>query len=221
MPSVPVRAESGDATPDRLELGFAATPEAQEHRGGLVAVRDLATDLRPLRRAEDAIGHTRPPFDRAHRLRVDPDFAHPAQCDEHQVVAVRDAEPDPRRLQSARERRLSVQADLDRHRTGRDREQRREHLAKAEPGHGEPACDVLVLVPLEALSLRRVEQRERLRQRIGVRHERRAAHHHLAAGNECGERVVRPDGEGDAQRWVVHPATPVGRKPAAARARCA
>jgi hypothetical protein len=187
MPSVAVCAQAGDAGPDRLELGLAPAPEAQQHRGRIVATRDLLSDRGALRGVEDTVRDARPPFDRTHGLDVDPDLAEPAERHEHQVVAVRDAEPDPRAVKAPCERGLAMDADLDGDRTRRDREQVGEHLAQAESPHGEPAGDGSVLVSLEPLTFRRIVYGERLCDCIPVRRKRRAAYQHFVARNEGGK----------------------------------
>jgi len=197
MPPVATGAQARDPAADRLELGLAAAPEAEEHRRGLVTTGDLASDLRAIVRTEDAVGHPRPPLDRPHSLDVDAHLAKPGDRDQEQLVAVRHAETHTRGLCRACQRGLAVQAEPDRHRCRRNGEDGAEHLAESQPADGEATRHFVVLVPLEPLALGRVERRERLRHEAGGAAQRRAAHQHVAPAQQRGERGVRPDGEAD------------------------
>jgi len=131
MPAVAVCAQAGDATPDRLELRLAATPEAEEHRRRVVATRDLPPERRAIDGAEDAIGHARPALDLTNPLDVDADVAEPRDGDEEQLLAVCDAEPKSAGLRRARQRRLAVQPELNRHGGGWQAEEAAEHLPES------------------------------------------------------------------------------------------
>src|SRR3954469_24365855 len=104
MPAVAVCAQAGDATPDRLELRLAPTPEAEEDRRWVVATRDLAPEGRAVDGAEDAIGHARPALYRPNPRDVDADVAEPRDGDEEQLLAMCHAEPEPG-LRCTRQRR--------------------------------------------------------------------------------------------------------------------
>ena len=85
------------------------------------------------------------------------------------------------RLGCARECRLAVQAELDRHGRRRYAEQAAEHLTQAQPSDSEPLRDEHVLIALESLALRRVEHRERILHGSIIGLERGAADEHLTA----------------------------------------
>src|SRR5829696_1684039 len=130
MPTVAARAQTRDATADRFELRLAAAPKSEEHRGGLVAAGDLATDSGAIVGREDAVGHPRPSLDPSHTLHVHADLTESRDSHEEKLVAVRHAEANARGLRHARERRLAVQAESDGDGRWWDREHDTEHLTK-------------------------------------------------------------------------------------------
>jgi len=130
VPAVAVRAQAGDATPDRLELRLAATPEAEEHRRWVVATRDLPPECRAVDGAEDAIGHARPALDLPDPLDVDAYVAEPRDGDEEQLLAMCHAEPESG-LRGTRQRRLAVQTQMNRHGGGWQAEEAPQHLPQS------------------------------------------------------------------------------------------
>ena len=150
-------------------------------------------------------GRPRAPTARsAVRARRRSDLAEPAQRDEQQVLAVRDAEPESRPLQSSRERGLAVHPDLDRHLGGGMASSAAEHLAQTEPADGEPARDVGVLVALEPLALRSGRAQRALPHRSSSAESARCTPR-PRSHEQSDERTVRPDGEADAKRIVLIP----------------
>src|SRR6478735_2222798 len=207
MPAVAVRAEPRDAAPDRLELRLATAPEPEEDLRRVVAVRDLVSECRAVRGTEHAIGHTRPALDLPDPLDVHAHVAKARHRHEEQVIAVSDAEAEASGSCCARELRLPMQTENDRHRRRRSPEQAAEHLAQPQSTDGESTRDVHVLVPLESLALRRIEHHERIPDCSIIRLQRGAAHEHLATIEQSDERGVRPHGEADAKRIVRHAGT--------------
>jgi len=125
-----MRAEPRDAATDRLELRFAAAPEAEEDLRWVFAIRDLSSERGTVRRTEHAIRDACPPLDLADPLDVHAHVPESRDRHEEQVIAMRHAEAQAARLRRACERRLTVQAELDRYRGGRHRQQDTEHLAQ-------------------------------------------------------------------------------------------
>jgi len=151
--------QARDTAPDRLELGLHSTPVPQERRPGVFARLHGVLQLGALAGRQHPICHALPLLDGPGTFEVDSDIEAPAECHQHHVLRVRDAEPEPSPTRIAPERRLAVQSFLEWN-TGRCHAERAaDDLAQRRSPNGEATRDHRVRVRIESRPLVARKQR--------------------------------------------------------------